>query len=296
MTSTALVGIVTFNRNAKLKQTLSECQRRGFQNIVVLDNGSTDGTREYLRDQPGLHTIFSDKNEGGSGGFNRLMRYFIEHTACPWLLMFDDDAFPAFSCQELDDYLRSSKQESEGGPPAYALRVTFPDGTLCRMNRPGIDVLRRNPLRHLVNDFHIDEDTESRGVDFAGFVGLLIKRETIQKIGLVSKEFFIYSDDTYYTLSISRQIGKLQYCPELVVIHDCKRSSVNMTHHDNSRMERDVLNKIVLIREYSSFRTLYIALYIARLIVNNPARSGRILSAARKGIAANLAIYRNEAL
>lgn len=293
MTSKALVGIVTFNRKAKLEKSLYECKRLGFPNIVVVDNGSTDGTREYLRDQTSIRAIFSENNEGGAGGFNRIMRYFAAETDCQWLLTFDDDAFPAFSYAELTTFL---KTREEIKPPAYALRVTYPDGALCKMNRPGTNILARNPLLHLLNEFHVDENTTGRAVDFAGFVGLLINRKTIQEVGVVSKEFFIYSDDTYYTLSISRQIGKLHYCPELVIIHDCKRSSLKLAHHDKTRLERDVVNKIVLIREYARLKGLYVALYIARLALNNPAHSVRILSAARKGIAANLERYKNEAL
>ena len=164
------------------------------------------------------------------------------------------------------------------------------------MNRPGINVLARNPLLHIADDFHIDENTTSCPVDFAGFVGLLISRETIQTVGIVSREFFIYSDDTYYTLSISRNLGRIRYCSDLTVIHDCKRSSVRLVHHDAVRLERDVINKIIMIREYSRFKSLYIVLYIGRLLLINPKLSVKILRAALKGIDADLTLYRNEAL
>src|SRR5208282_6820335 len=133
-------------------------------------------------------------------------------------------------------------------------------------------------------------------VDFAGFVGLLLRRETIQAVGIVSKKFFIYSDDTYYTLSISRDIGQLFYCPEFVMIHDCIRSSRKLTNHDGMRLEREVTNKIVMIREYSRFKTLHVVLYVVRLLFINPRLSMKILRAAQKGLKADIMLYRNEAL
>ncbi len=288
-----LIGIVTLNRKEKLVKTLAECRRLGFAEILVIDNKSNDGTREYLSEQAGIRTIFSEKNEGGSGGFNRVMRYFVENTCCEWLLMFDDDAWPAFSYCSLLKYLHS---KDSSAPPAYAFRVTYPDGSSCNMNRPGINALAYNPLRHLGSDFHIGEFTGDCPVDFASFVGLLLKRETIQTVGIVSKKFFIYSDDTYYTLSISREIGPLLYCRDFVIIHDCARSSRKLKNHDMMRIEKDVVNKIVMIREYSQFTILYIILYVIRLLFINPKLSIKILRAARKGMLADLVQYRNEPL
>lgn len=289
--SELLVGIVTYNRWKKLEHTLAECRRLGFTNILVVDNGSTDGTREYLSADPSIQHIFTEKNEGGSGGFNRVMRYFIEKTECRWLLTFDDDAYPGFPADPLLAFLRSDAHSAHSG---YALRVTYPDGTLCEMNRPGQNILTRHPLRYRSADLHIDQSTGRKNVDFAGFVGLLLKRSTVRNAGAVSRHFFIYSDDTYYTLSLSRDIGPLLYCPDFALIHDCRRSSRRLANHDPVRLERDVVNKIVMIREYSHYKSLYIALYLARLIVLNPKSCVHILRAARKGCTESLAMYRNE--
>src|SRR6202007_2476475 len=196
MQQDVLVGIVTLNRKDKLVKTLGECRRLRFENILVLDNGSGDATREYLQQQEGIATIFTEKNEGSSGGFNRVMHYFLERTNCPWLLTFDDDAYPVFHYTALKGYLDGGKDSRH---PAYAFKVTYPGGSLCEMNRPGINVLAKNPLRFLGREFHIDESTKGCLVDFAGFVGLLLGRGTVEAVGVVSKEFFIYSDDTYYT-------------------------------------------------------------------------------------------------
>ena len=291
--SDILVGIVTLNRRDKLVRTLAECRRLGFHHIVVLDNGSADGTRDFLQKQPDIACILSERNEGGSGGFNRIMRYFIEHSASSFLLTMDDDAYPTFKCAELALFLENRSTDRY---PAYAFRVTYPHGSLCEMNRPGLNVLTQNPFWKLKRDFHIEESTEECSVDFAGFVGLLIKRETIQNVGIVSKNFFIYSDDTYYTLSISRSAGKLLYYPKFVFIHDCKRSSRHFANHDPLRLERDVTNKVVVIREFSSFKIEYVLLYIARLIFLNPKVSASILLACGKGLTVDCSLYRNETI
>ena len=288
-----LVGIVTYNRREKLVRALDECRRLGFPNIVVFDNGCTDGTRAILQDRTDISFFFTDQNEGCSSGFSRILRYFVQESECNWLLIFDDDAYPAFKCESLAEYLRRDSAEKK---PGYALRVVYPDGVPCPMNRPGTDILSNMPLRHLWKDFHLANDSRSCPVDFASFSGLLLHRDTVCRVGTVSPTFHIYSDDTYYTLSISRNVGRLFYCSEFTLIHDCKRSSRNLADVDSVRIEKEVMNKIILIREYSRFKLLYISIYLARLLILNPSISGKILRASGKGMSADLALYRNEAV
>lgn len=286
-----LIGIVTLNRKEKLVKTLDECRTRGFTNIVVLDNGSRDGTRELLAQQPSVEHIFNKENEGGSGGFNRIMHHFMAETTFRWLFMFDDDAYPTFTAESLERYLQS---QGHLNLPGYTFRVTYPDGGLCEMNRPGFNVLARSPFRMSNREFHVDGNSAGCRVDFASFVGILLSRETIQKVGIVSKEFFIYSDDTYYTLTISEKLGGLFYYPSFALVHDCGRSSRKLAGHSEFRLRHDVVNKIVLIRRHSKYPVSYSFLYVVRLIAVNPTRTLSILSASVNGLFANLDLYRNE--
>ena len=69
--------IVTFNRLEKLKKALScyEKQTSPFRNLILVNNCSTDGTKEYIDEWQREKTFFgkivihTDENLGGSGGF-----------------------------------------------------------------------------------------------------------------------------------------------------------------------------------------------------------------------------------
>ena len=89
--------VVTFNRLELLKQGI-ECLRKQqkLTGIIVVNNGSTDGTREWLNAQPGLLVVHQD-NVGGSGGFyTGIERAYSE--GADWIWCMDDDVFPRPDC------------------------------------------------------------------------------------------------------------------------------------------------------------------------------------------------------
>lgn len=89
--------VVTFNRLELLKQGI-ECLRKQqkLTGIIVVNNGSTDGTREWLDAQQGLLVVHQD-NVGGSGGFyTGIERAYSE--GADWIWCMDDDVFPRPDC------------------------------------------------------------------------------------------------------------------------------------------------------------------------------------------------------
>ena len=91
--------VVTYNRRELLKRNLS-CLRanRPVQSIVVVNNGSTDGTTEWLKEQKDLIVIHQE-NVGGSGGFYRGIQHAFQLGA-DWIWCMDDDVFPRADCME----------------------------------------------------------------------------------------------------------------------------------------------------------------------------------------------------
>ena len=68
--------VVTYNRKELLKRNIT-CLRANtpVSSIVVVNNGSTDGTGEWLDDQKDL-TVIHQENVGGSGGV------LLGHSVC----------------------------------------------------------------------------------------------------------------------------------------------------------------------------------------------------------------------
>ena len=62
--------VVTFNRRTLLERTVQSLrsQTLPLSRIIVVNNGSTDGTAEWLAGQADL-IVITQENVGGSGGF-----------------------------------------------------------------------------------------------------------------------------------------------------------------------------------------------------------------------------------
>ncbi|WP_416443798.1 glycosyltransferase [Leucobacter sp. HNU] len=132
--------IVTFNRLAKLPKTLEtvRAQTHGCEWVVVVNNASTDGTREYLDglDDPQLVVLHLDENLGGAGGFEHGMAHGV-NLGADYVWIMDDDCYPDPNALEILLEQRDTASRMLGREVPFACSlVKYIDGSLCEMNNP----------------------------------------------------------------------------------------------------------------------------------------------------------------
>ena len=90
--------VVTYNRLALLKDCIEALrhQTRRLDAIIVINNSSTDGTRDWLESQNDLYVVHQE-NGGGALGFYRGMKEAFAK-GYDWVWMMDDDVEPLTSC------------------------------------------------------------------------------------------------------------------------------------------------------------------------------------------------------
>ncbi|MEJ2862407.1 glycosyltransferase [Actinomycetospora flava] len=191
--------IVTFNRRELLLQTLSAVrqQTRPIDKVILVDNGSTDGTRgaeeleEFLSDRR-FSYLRLDRNTGGAGGFKAGIEAALTDQA-DWIWMMDDDVAPepdvlelllGYACQsELVHPRRISADGSDADEEHY------------------LDVLTGSRTRIGNLSFRNGKDVVYSNV--ACFEGALVSRRIVETIGPPDANYFIVDDDTLFGLKAS---------------------------------------------------------------------------------------------
>ncbi|MDQ7775134.1 MAG: glycosyltransferase [Paracoccus aminovorans] len=223
--------VVTFNRRAALQKTLARLLAEPLDHVLVIENGSTDGSREWLaaQDDPRLAVIEMDRNGGGALGFETGMREARARFDPDWLVLMDDDARPHPGA--IAAFRAGLARGRWSGAEALAAAVRFPDGGICEMNRPWVNPFASLAvfLRVLAGGgraaFHIPDsaydDGGERALDGTSFVGFFISRAGVARAGYPDGRLFIYGDDVLYTLGLTQAGGRLVFAADLGFEHEC---------------------------------------------------------------------------
>jgi rhamnopyranosyl-N-acetylglucosaminyl-diphospho-decaprenol beta-1,3/1,4-galactofuranosyltransferase len=212
--------VVTHNRREMLRRCLAALadQRRVPDRILVVDNASSDGTREMLEDgYEQVELLPLRSNEGGAGGFHEGIKRAYA-TGAEWLWLMDDDtiATPDALAELLDAAERLELAASVDGvvePAVLASRVVWRGGAVHPMNYP---ILERRRME-LVIAGATHGVAPIRG---ATFVSLLLRRRAVERHGLPLKHFFLWADDIEYTSRIVLAGEGAYFVPASVALHD----------------------------------------------------------------------------
>lgn len=254
------VVIVTYNRINELKKAIScyENQTKLPKYIIIVNNYSSDGTMEFLKDWESIKTNFDkhvinlDENLGGSGGFYKGLEKSLNLDA-NWIWVADDDAYP-----EKDALQNIDKKYSEFKDDKNIVAIC---GAV--INNGSIDTEHRRrikPRKFYISEksVSIDEyNKESFEIDLFSYVGTVLRKDSLIKYGLTEKDYFIYYDDTEHSLRLSR-IGKIICIPSVKIIHNTNNETNNTI---NWKLYYGIRNRLHMYKKHFSKR-YYIALYI----------------------------------
>lgn len=193
--------ILTFNRKDLLRRCL-DCvfaQSRACDRVLVIDNCSTDGTREMLWQEWGdrveVHTL--SRNIGASGGFNAGIRIAYQGGA-DFIWVMDDDVLPSNDALakliEADQHLAQRDIER-----AFVLSTAWTEEG-SPTNVPKIDT---RPAARGYENWPLFLDQKMVPVTRATFVSILLPRPVITQHGLPLAPMFIWGEDSEYTLRVT---------------------------------------------------------------------------------------------
>ena len=199
--------VVTYNRLPVLQRLLERLDAvPGLDEVLVVDNASTDGTSQWLAGLDGAAPADDHRssrvvartlatNTGGAGGFHTGLGWAVERGAdMVWLM--DDDGLPEPDC--LQRLLDQDRRDPRGG-------LDFWGPVVVDQDDPGrlVFPIRLPGRTRVVHDLR---DVQAAAVDgriegiVIPFNGVLVTRELVERIGLPREEYFIWGDDHEYRL------------------------------------------------------------------------------------------------
>ncbi|RTH13739.1 dTDP-rhamnosyl transferase rfbF [Thermus scotoductus] len=224
--------IVTFNRKNLLRECLQAVfsQTRLPDHVLVVDNASTDGSREMIKQEfPDVEVLTLPENQGSAGGFHEGIKRAYEE-GYDWIWVMDDDTVPTHSA--LKALLQGKECLEQRSIPCDAIgsKVVWTDGRLHPMNRPWFT----SPTGV--------KGCSTRKVALISFASIMIHRTAVARKGFPRKEFFIWNDDWEYFL----RFDNVFYTDNSIVIH--KTKVLYTANYSNERYYYQARNRLWILR------------------------------------------------
>ena len=232
------VVIVSYNTAGLLRRCLASVGAEDCTEVFVVDNGSTDGSRELVAAEfPAVRLLANERNVGFSRGNNQALRL----ASGEFVLLLNPDAELAPGALRLmADYARRHWDVGVVGP-----RLLYPDGQVQSSRRrfptrgvlfvestvlqrwvPNLGWLRR----YYVADRSADECQE---VDWVVGACLLVRGEVVRQVGLFDERFFMYSEELDWCRRIRLAGWRVVYLPDAMVVHhEAKSSEQNLARRN----------------------------------------------------------------
>jgi GT2 family glycosyltransferase len=212
--------VVTYNALPWIERSLESVRE---VETVVVDNGSTDGTVDVVRELFPDATLIEQANRGLAAGWNVGMaaasgRYFLILNADAWMT--------EGSLARLVEFADSRPDAAVIGP-----RLLNTDGTLQRSVR-GVPTLWRlateyfflrklAPGSRLLNAFYaggFDHD-EARDVEVVMGACMLVRRAAVDQVGGLDEAFFLFSEETDWCRRFTDAGWKVVFYPGAECVH-----------------------------------------------------------------------------
>jgi len=220
--------IVNYNTKKLLNDTIQsviDTANSAKYEIIIVDNASTDGSIEMLNKQyPKLNLIENRDNLG----FSKANNIGIKEALGRYILLLNSDTKVVKGCiQKCLEYMDSNIEVG-----ALGCKLLLASGELDHACKRGFPtpkaslyyILKFHKLfpaskrfgQYTLNNLPIDEINE---VDALTGAFMMVRKEVINKIGLLDETFFMYGEDLDWCFRIKEAGYKVIYYPKAVTIH-----------------------------------------------------------------------------
>ena len=234
------VIIVNYNVKYFLEQCLYSVQKACLgidAEIIVADNNSTDGSREYLEQKfAAVNFIWNSENEGFAKANNRA----LEKAKGDYILFLNPDTILSEDSIEkcLQFFAKNKKAGAIGihmidgsGNFLKESKRAFPSPLTSLFKLSGLTMLF--PRSAIFARYHLGHlsEKENHEVDVLAGAFMMMPKHVLDEIGNFDERFFMYGEDIDLSFRIQKAGYKNYYFAESTIIHfkgeSTKRGSLN---------------------------------------------------------------------
>lgn len=265
-----LVYIIIVNWNG-LKDTI-ECleslERLEYPNfkVVLVDNGSTDGSPTLIKAKYPNLLIIQNRNNVGYGKANNLgIEYALRNGAnYVWLLNNDAISDPG----ALISMVRVAEEDPKIGILGSKIYYANDPGRIWFAGA-GIDWTRGLSSHIGINETDMGQYDSLREVERVAGCSILVRREVCEQVGVFDENYFLFVEEIDWCVRARKQGFRCVLVPSSIVYHKGSVSVLRIGHWSSVYNYYNTRNFLYLVRKSFSFpkRDFFLLLLIGRKIL-----------------------------
>lgn len=239
------VTIIIVNYNT-CKMT-SECiesvieKTKGLEyEIILVDNASTDGSKEFFEQDTRIKYIYLSENVG----FGRANNFGFSYSSGDYIFLLNSDTILVNNAIKiLYDFINSKPEVSicggqlltKEGLPTHSYSLFLPSV------HSELDIFLNNLISKSVKFYysHFSSNLKCFRVGYITGADMMMKRKDIESLGMFDERFFMYFEESELSFRYKKAKREIAFCPDAEIIHlqgaSFKISEFQETTYNKSR-------------------------------------------------------------
>jgi len=248
--------IATYNSMEWIDKCLGSLnQSKVSVKTVVIDNYSTDGTREKIEsDYPNIILLPLEKNIGFAGANNIGIKYALKHQA-DYIFLLIHDAWIT------SDTIKSLLSVIEDHPDCGILSPLHLNGSASGLDFLFTTYIVPEKCPGFISDIVLDQKKDYYPTQNINAAAWFIKSEVFQNIGLFDQLFYLYGEDNNFVHRAQYYGYEIALTPHSRIYHDREKRSFKLKDETLTFNEQMNRMKVIILNPTISLVDRWLLLF-----------------------------------
>ncbi|OQY05503.1 MAG: glycosyl transferase family 2 [Bacteroidetes bacterium 4572_117] len=249
MSPKVTVLILSYNGKELLKDSVSSYLANDYPNfeVAVIDNGSVDGTKEFVEKEfPQAKVVRIDDNRGYSGGFNFGLEYAFDKSQSKYAIITNNDV--KADPKVISELVKVAEMDEKNA---------FVTGKVYYFDKPNtLQTVGKKEDPIYWNGGHIGSKEEDKGQYeevaerfFADDIYTLVSKKMYDEVGAYDTNFLFQSEEYDWQARAKEKGYKIMYAPGSKIWH---KESMTIGKQSPFKAFFDARNPMIVVMKYKS--------------------------------------------